>query len=509
MMGSVLLSRIMGMVREMVLARLLGTHVEMDAYVASFIIPEFLNHFLAGGFLSITFIPIFHKYMMAGERDKAWRSFSNLLTIGSIAFVVLIGIAMIFTDQVVGLLGSHISGGPMRELTVRLTRIIMPAQLLFYWGAFFMAVQYAQHRFFLPALAPLFYNAGIIVCGWALYRRLGVAGFAWGVVAGAFVGNVAIQLPGALRTGMRFHFRFAVKDRDLATYVLLTLPLVVGLGMSFSNEIFFRFFGSFLGTGALSSVNYALRTMNILVGVFGQASGVASYPFLSRLAVEKKIGEMNRLLNGIVVKIGVYCIPVSLVMMALSTQIIAVLFQHGKFTAESTASTAPILVMYLIGAFPYAASTIVMRNFYATQNTVFPMIVSTAVALSSVPCYIVFSRAMGGRGIALAASIMMMVQVVVLYWAWSSRRDNRQGFFKVAAAIGKITGISVLGAGCAYGIKLLLANHGLPGVSFLQNATILVLSGVPALILAFALLEAARLGNTRELAVRIFGRVKK
>jgi len=136
MMASVLLSRIMGMVREMVLAHLLGTNVEMDAYVASFIIPEFLNHFLAGGFLSITFIPIFQKYLHSNEREKSWKVFSNLISIGSIAFIVLILAAMVFTNQIIGLLGRHISEGPQRELTVRLTRIIMPAQLLFYWGRF-------------------------------------------------------------------------------------------------------------------------------------------------------------------------------------------------------------------------------------------------------------------------------------------------------------------------------------------------------------------------------------
>jgi putative peptidoglycan lipid II flippase len=255
MMGSVLLSRIMGMVREMVLAHLLGISAEMDAYVASFIIPEFLNHFLAGGFLSITFIPIFQKYVLKGEREKAWRVFSNLLTVGSCVFIILIALAFVFTDPIVGLLGRHISEGPRRELTVHLTRIIIPAQLMFYWGAFFMAVQYAQHRFFLPALSPLFYNLGIIACGWLLFPWCGVSGFAWGVFIGAFLGNVAIQLPGALLVGMRFRFRFDLKDKDLSRYIILTLPLIVGLSMTFSDEVFFRFFGSFLGSGGLASVN--------------------------------------------------------------------------------------------------------------------------------------------------------------------------------------------------------------------------------------------------------------
>ena len=503
MMGSVLLSRIMGMAREMVLAHLLGTNVEMDAYVAAFIVPEFLNHFLAGGFLSITFIPIFQKYLFTGQREKSWKVFSNLITIGSVAFIVLIIFSMVFTNQIIGLLGHHISEGPQRELTVRLTRIIMPAQLLFYWGAFLMAVQYANHKFFLPALAPLFYNLGIIVCGWALYKYLGVAGFAWGVLAGAFVGNVAIQLPGALRIGMRFRPVFSITDPDFKSYVVLTLPLVVGLGMTFSNEVFFRFFGSFLGTGGLASINYSLRTMLPLVGVFGQASGVASYPFLSKLAAEKKFGEMNQLLNGIVIKIAVYLIPICFIMMALSERIIAVLFQHGRFSHASTLLASPVLVVYLIGAFPFAASTIVMRNYYAMQNTVFPMIVSTIIAILSIPCYWLLSKNLGAQGIALTSSIAMFFQFTSLYIIWSVKRGNMPDFLKTAALTAKIILISALGWAMCHGIAAFM--HGLFAGRdrFIDNLIITGVAGLPSIVAVFLVLEALKISNTRIIILRL------
>ena len=508
MMGSVLLSRVMGMVREMVLAHLLGTNIEMDAYVASFIIPEFLNHFLAGGFLSITFIPIFQKYLLNGEREKSWKVFSNLISIGSIAFIALIIIASIFTDHIIGLLGRHISSGPQRDLTVRLTRIIMPAQLFFYWGAFLMAVQYANHRFFLPALAPLFYNMGIIACGWTLYRWCGVVGFAWGVLVGAFLGNVAVQLPGAIKVGLTFRPVFNVADEDFKKYLVLTFPLIVGLGMTFSNEVFFRFFGSFLGTGGLSSINYSLRTMLPLVGVFGQASGVASYPFLSRLAVEKKFIEMNRLLNSIVVKISVYLIPICAVMMVLSIQIVALLFQHGRFTVTSTFSTAPVLVLYLIGAFPFAASTIVMRNYYAMQNTVFPMIVSTSIAILSLPCYLIFSKSLGARGIALAASVAMFVQFILLYWIWSKRHANMKDFHASAVTVIKISAVSAVGGALCFAIKLFLKHHGLEAMGFFQNLLLAAGAGIPALLFIFITLEVSKISSTREILLRIFSRSK-
>lgn len=503
MMASVLISRIMGLVREQVLAKYFGTSGDMNAYVASFLIPEVLNHLLAGGFLSITFIPIFQKYLMAGDKEKSWRVFSNLLTVGSLALGILIAASMIFTNSIVGLLGH----GAPTELTIRLTRIIMPAQLLFYWGAFLMAVQYANNRFFLPAMLPLCYNLAIIGAGMACHKFLhwGVEGFAWGVLAGSFVGNVLVQLPGALKVGMRYRPMFDIKDPDLKRYILLTLPLILGLGMTFSNEVFFRYFGSFLSKGALASINYSLRTMMIFVGVFGQAAGVASYPFLSRLAVEKRYAEMNTVLNGITRKIAALLIPCCGVMVPLSAQVIAVLFQHGRFNAASTAATAPVLAVYLVGAFPFAASTIVMRSFYAEQKMVFPMVTSTVVAAASIPCYLWFSSALGAVGIALTSSIAMTVQFFTLYWTWEKRHSFRADFVATLRAVAVTCVISAAAAALSLAVKRILA----PAVgtsSFVQNLMVGAGAGIPGLALAAAALQHFRVVNLRDLALRFLRR---
>ena len=498
MMSSVLLSRIMGLVREQVLSGYCGTSTEMNAYVASFIIPEILNHFLAGGFLSITFIPIFQKYLLSGEREKSWRVFSNLLTTGTIALSVLVALSMIFTKQIVGLMGQ----GVPTELTVRLTRIIMPAQLLFYWGAFLLAVQYANNRFFLPAMLPLCYNGGIILGGIVLYPIIGIEGFAWGVLAGSIVGNIALQLPGALGVGMRYRFVVDVKDKDLSRYVLLTLPLILGLGMTFSNEIFFRYFGSFLKGGALASINYSLRTMMIFVGVFGQAAGVASYPFLSRLAAEKNFGEMNNILNSLIRKISAFLIPCCGALIPLSSQVIAVLYQHGRFDAASTAATAPVLAVYLVGAFPFAASTIVMRSYYAEQKMIFPMAVNSAVALASIPCYLGLSAALGAMGIALASSAAMTVQFFILYWTWEKRHSFFAAFSETLLCLGKVVAIAAGAAALSLGVKTVLAPH-LGGHSVVANLLLAAGAGIPALAAAAAALHALKVVNLRRLAKRV------
>jgi putative peptidoglycan lipid II flippase len=503
MMASVLVSRVMGLVREQVLAGYFGTSSDMNAYVASFLIPELLNHLLAGGFLSITFIPIFQKYLVSGEREKSWRVFSNLLTIGTAVLSLLILASMLFADRIVGLLGH----GAPTDLTIRLTRIIMPAQLLFYWGAFLMAVQYANNRFFLPALLPLCYNLGIIAVGMFCHRffHLGVVGFAWGVLIGAFVGNVLVQLPGAFAVGMRFRPAFDWKNPDLKRYVLLTLPLILGLGMTFSNELFFRYFGSFLQKGALASINYSLRTMMIFVGVFGQAAGVASYPFLSRLAAEKRYAEMNSLLNGITRRIAAFLIPCVGALIPLSSQIIAVLYQHGRFDATSTVATAPVLAVYLLGAFPFAASTIVMRSFYAEQKMIFPMAISTCVALASIPCYLLLSRLLGAMGIALASSAAMTVQFFILYWTWENRHSFLADFGATLLLFGKVALVAAAGASVSLGFKLLLVPH-LGDRSIVQNLCVAAGAGIPAFAATAGALHLAKVVDVRKLAIKLIRR---
>lgn len=440
MMSSVFLSRIIGLFREMVLAGYGGTSAEMDVYITSFIIPDLLNHFLAGGFLSITFIPIFQRYIAENRNNDAWESFSNLFCTGSLLFLAVVPVIMFFTPNLVHLFGPHISQGHNFDLTVRLTRIILPAQLFFYWGAFFSAVQMAQKKFFLPALLPLVYNAGIIAGGLVLVPRIGVEGFAWGVVAGALAGNIMLQLPGALAAGMRFNLRINLFHPDLRLYIVKSLPLILGLGLSFSNEFFFRYFGSHLSEGATSSVNYAFRTMMIVVAIFGQASGVALFPFLSQLAAEKKFGEMAEMLNNLLTRIAQYLVPASILLMLTARNVISLLFERGKFDTASTDSTASLLILYLAGSFFFSASIIIARAFYAMQNMILPMVVSTGVALITVPLYIGLSSAAGATGIVAAAVAGMVLQFAVLFGIWNRKFGSLQTIIREGAALLKICG---------------------------------------------------------------------
>ena len=441
MMASVFLSRIIGLIREMVIAFIAGAGAEVDAYQVAFIIPDILNHVVASGFLSVTFIPIFSKYLAAEKKDDGWEVVSVIMTCFGSLLVIGIAIAFVFTPQLISILAPGLESPETISEAIYMTRIILPAQFFFFAGGLFMAIQFSLERFAIPALAPLIYNLGIILGGLLLGPWIGMAGFSYGVLAGAMVGNFFLQLWGARRAGMKLEIRMDFFHPDLKKYVLLTLPLMLGLSMTFSTEFFLKFFGSFLPEGSIAALNYSLRVTLMLVGFLGQAVGTASFPFMARLVAENKIAEMNQLLNDTLRYLSMV-IPISVLIMTVRKEVVQILFERGRFDASATDMTSSALVFLLIGAFAFASQTVVVRGYYAMQNTLFPAIFGTLAVAISIPVYVVGMNLMGVNGVGLAISVSAILQLVLLYVLWNRRTEN-SGSGKVYAAYAKMIIISI------------------------------------------------------------------
>jgi putative peptidoglycan lipid II flippase len=440
MMTSVFLSRVIGLLREMVIAYSSGAGRTVDAYQVAFVLPEILNHALASGFLSITFIPIFAGYLVQGREDQGWRVFSLILTVFGLLLLLLMVVFWVFTPSLLTVTGFR--SEESLEQAIRLSRIMIPAQLFFFVGGLLMAVQFAKKRFWIPALAPLIYNIGIIVGGVLLGPRLGMEGFAWGVLGGAFVGNFLLQWIGAGRVGLRFRPCLQLGHPDLRRYLFVTLPLMFGLTITFSTEIFARLFGSYLDEGSVAGLNYSLRIMFVLVGVFGQAVGVASYPFLSQLAAERRFDTMNQLLNGTLKMLGLV-IPLAVLMMVLRYEVVRLLFQRGSFDVAATELTAGILPFVLVGTFAFAAQTIVARGFYAMGNTLQPAVFCSLAVIASLPFYLIGMRLFGVVGIAIALALSALFQVILLFLVWNHKTGNTDSR-AVYWMLFKIVSISIL-----------------------------------------------------------------
>jgi putative peptidoglycan lipid II flippase len=426
MMLSVFLSRVIGLLREMIIAYIGGAGQAVDAYQIAFLIPEILNHIVASGFLSVTFIPIFSGYLFNNQETEGWKVFSIIFNCFGLFLVILVLISILFAPELVGWLAPGLKDPGILASAARMTRIILPAQLFFFFGGLLMAVQFSKERFLVPALAPLLYNLGIILGGIGLGPWLGMEGFAWGVLIGALAGNLLVQFYGAGKVGLQYFFIFDFRHPDLQKYIRLTLPLMVGLTMTFSTEFFFRLFGSYLSAGRIAVLNFGLRIMLIMVALFGQAVGTASYPFMARLAAENKLAEMNRLLNQTLRYLALV-IPLAALLIVLRFEVVRLLFQRGRFDATATALTAEVLLYFLIGAFAFAAHTVVVRAYFASQNTLFPAVYGTIAVILCLPLYVIGMNLLGASGIALAVSLAGIFQVTILYALWNKRSQNPGG----------------------------------------------------------------------------------
>jgi putative peptidoglycan lipid II flippase len=368
--ASVLISRVLGFFREWALAHQVGSNALTDAYYAAFTIPDILNYLLAGGALSVTFVPVFLEYFMSHREEDAWRIFSTVLTTMTIVLVALLVVAEIYAPVLTTWLAPGFP--PERQaLVTRLTRIMLPAQAFFFVGGIMTAVQYAQNRFVIPSLAPLIYNGGIILFGVLFSSRVGVEAFSWGVLAGSLVGNCLLQIYGARRASAKFRLHLDWSHPGFKRFLHLTWPIMIGFSVIFVDDWAMRWFGSYLVAASISWLGYGKQLMRIVVGVFGQAAGVAAFPQLARHAAQQKWKEMHDSLEHALRHVILTVVPASILLGLLSKPVVYVLFSRTKMGLGDIEQTATVMLIFLLGAFAWAMQGIIGRGFYALGDTLY------------------------------------------------------------------------------------------------------------------------------------------
>jgi putative peptidoglycan lipid II flippase len=238
--------------------------------------------------------------------------------------------------------------------------------------------------------------------------------------------------------------------------------------------------------------------------------GIASFPYLTSLAAEGKLGELNKVAFGVLNRVGLLVIPVADVLMALAPEVIAAMFQRGKFTAASTAMTAPVLKLYLVGSFAFAAMTIVTRCFFALQNTLLPMVVSTVTAVACIPLYWLLSVKWGAPGIALAGSVAAIVQLVAMTTIWTRRHGAEAPVRATLKAYLEAFTAGALGFTVAWGMHNVLWDvETIRRLGTLAaNLTVAALAGSAALAAAFGLLLVMGVSDVKMMLEKVFSRRK-
>jgi putative peptidoglycan lipid II flippase len=419
----VLLSRILGLVRQIIFAWLLGAGATGDEYFVAFLIPDFLNYLLAGAYMAITLIPILTRRFAVGDDEDAWRAFWAIVRPLAIGVTALVIIAMPLVEPILRAIEPGFTDEQVAN-AARLTRIVLPAQVFFVLGQLLTAVQFARERFVIPTLGPLVYNAAIILGGLAggLGRDNPSAdGFAWGALVGAILGIFVLQGWGAYRAGLRFPHGSIRRHPAVRRYFALAIPLMLGQSLVVLDEQLGRTFGSLVSDGGVSWLTFGRQTMLVPVGVIAQAAGVATYPFLARLVAEGKHREMARAVTRALTYVVVLSLAASAALMALSVPIVRLLYERGSWDAFDTTVTAGTVVFFAIGVPLWGVQQILARGFYAREEMWAPVAVGTLATAVAVGLYWGLHEAMGVDGLALASSLAILLYTAVLAVIWYHR----------------------------------------------------------------------------------------
>lgn len=412
MTSAVFLSRIIGYLREAYIAGRYGAHGTTDAFYAAFTIPDWLNYLVAGGTLSITFLPVYARYLAADDEREANRVLSIVAT-----FVLLIvGLGVVAGE----ILAEPLTAAFFHKLDpealaacVRYTRILLPAQLFFIAGGIASATLFARGRFWAAAFAPLLYNGGIILGGVVLGTDDPEA-LAWGALAGAFAGPFLIPAWDAWRAGARVRPSLGLGHPGFVEWLKLSLPLMIGVSLVSADDWVLRYFAG-ADEGAISHLNYAKRLVAVPIAVAGQAIGQASMPFFARLFAEGKREELADTFLRTLRAAGVVALLAGAWMVGLAAPLCDLLFRRGAFSAvRDLPPTATYLAIFAAAVPLWALQGLVSRAFYAARNTLTPMLAGTAITLLSLPVYALAWRWKGATGLAVASGIGILGHTLAL-----------------------------------------------------------------------------------------------
>ena len=420
LMTAVMLSRVIGYVREAYIAWAFGAGPATDAYVAGFTIPDWLNYLVAGGTASITFVSIYTRFLAENKEADAQKTFSIIITVMTAALGVGIVLAEIFTPQLSRLMFSGFSPAQLK-LCVHLTRILLPAQIFFYVGGVVSAVLLSRRLFLFPAFGPLVYNLFIIVGGVVLSRPFGISSLAYGALAGSVLGPFLINAIGAARIGTGYSISFDVRNPAFREWVRLSIPLMLGVSLVTADDWILRYFAS-SGVGDITRLNYAKRLFAVPIAVLGQAASQASLPFFAKLFGEKRTREFAATVNGSIYRMVATSLLTTSFMMTAALPLIDLVYRRGRFLFSDAQETALYFFWFSLSLAFWSAQGLYSRAFYAAGNTLTPMVASSIITLASLPLYSALHRSFSTVGLAMASDLGIVANTLALAILLERRR---------------------------------------------------------------------------------------
>jgi len=429
------LSRVMGLAREMVIGAHFGTSPALDAYLAAFRLPDLLFQLVAGGALGSAFIPTFATRWAQGATDEAWLLFSRVLTLMTVLLVVIAAVVMASVGPLVQWVIAPGFTPEQQALTAQLMQWMLLSTVVFGASGLIMGALNATQHFLLPAAAPVFYNLAIILGAWLLTPAFGILGLVIGVVAGA-VAHLLVQLPGLWQARARYRPTLNIQDSGVREVMRLMGPRVLGLFFVQMHFLVNTILASGLSSGSLSALNYAWLLMLLPQGVFAQSIATAIFPTFAAQAATGQVVALRQSFSQLLRTILFLTIPAAAALYLLRIPLVALLFQRREFTAESTALVGYALQFYAVGLVAHAVVEITVRAFYAMHNTWTPVVVGIGAMLLNIGLSFWWVQGLGHGGLALANSTATTLEMLLLLWLLR-RHIGELDYRQVAGAIGR------------------------------------------------------------------------
>ena len=450
-----LASRVLGLVREQIFAAFFGAGFAVDAFQVAFRIPNLLRDLFAEGAMSAAFVPTLTR-VQEREGPEAAMRLANLVVnflLVVVSSICLFGI--LFAHVLVPIMAPGFGTVPGKlELTTVMTQIMTPFLLLVALAAAAMGILNTRRVFFIPAIAPTMLNLALIASGFVIAPfcpRFGlepIVGMAIGVLLGG-LGQLLIQVPALRQQGYRWRPEVSFRDPGVLRIVSLMAPAAVGLAATQVNIFVNTFLASLLPQGSVSWLNYAYRLMQLPIGLFGVAIATVTLAEVSRHAARREMPELKRTIS-FSLRFGLFLtLPATMLLIALAHPIVALLYQHGRFTASDSIETAQALWAYAAGLSAFSAVRVLVPVYYSLGMTRIPVTISFITIGINIVLNLALMGPLQHRGLALATSIASVLNFVLLFEVLR-RKIGPLGGRVLARSAAKIFLASVLAALAAF-----------------------------------------------------------
>lgn len=417
---AVFISRILGLIRDTVMAYFFGTTYLNDAFIVAYKIPNLLRLLFGEGALSTAFVPLYNEIGIKKGKESQMQFALQVLSILCFFLIILSLLGILLAPWIVRLLYPGLQPKTM-HLAIDLTRIMLPYLFFIGLSSTLIAILNSHDYFFMTGLSSALLNVGMIstiLIPWFIFKPDGVRLIywaAWGVFVGGCL-QTLVNFPYLRRIGYRFKIILSFRGKALEAMWKRFVPSMIGIGIREINLIADSLMASFLTVGSITALEYGNRLMQLPLGIFAISTGTALLPLYSRCVTKEDYDTLTHSLKFSGISLAYVMIPITMLIFLLKQDFVYLIFQRGAFDAHASLMTQQALFYYSLGLLFFSLNQTVTPLFYAVKDTKTPVKIAAVMVGLNIVMNFILMQFIGHRGLALSTSITALVNYIVLQW---------------------------------------------------------------------------------------------